>query len=213
MIARTPLLLASLTLGICAAHARAQDFGGQVVQDPRANTATYDFHFDGPPRGFAFLFASPWTISPWRLPGIGNYYLSPLPTLQIGAVQMDAFGKSGLQLVLPMSIAKRGIAFQPLFVDTRLQLRLVHSICFDVGLDQAQPTFTGRWHSGTGEYCFQIGNVRANDVVSVKVGTQEVFAGKADKDGPFRGCFRHPKPFDRGVTLEVRVNDRRIKRR
>lgn len=99
-----PFALATL---LATAAAPAQDLDGQVVRDPNAGLATYTFQFDGPPRGCAYLFVSPWLLpSPFQVGGIHNpLFINPILGLPPFGAALDAAGQGGLQFVLPMSVA------------------------------------------------------------------------------------------------------------
>ncbi|MEM8835447.1 MAG: dockerin type I domain-containing protein [Planctomycetota bacterium] len=73
---------AALTLGFaCSINAASigQDLAGEVVPDPFDGTATYDFHFNGPPRGqsnyFGFGFATGFWFNPFS--GFNQSFVSP----------------------------------------------------------------------------------------------------------------------------------------
>ncbi len=113
-------LVAVLTV-VMAAGAVAQDFDAQVTRDPASNLAIYDFHFNGPPRGVAWLFVSPFLMEPpFPLPNnIGPLFLDPGTFFPVSPfLPLDQRGQGDYRLILPDNITD-GLAIycQPVFID------------------------------------------------------------------------------------------------
>lgn len=140
---RTTLLtlVVGLSLG---ASAVAQDFTAKVEQDPRAGTAVYDFHFDGPPRGKVWLFASPLNLQPsLPLPPFGPLFLDPGAFFPITPqLPLDAQGEGRFVLPLPQPLTNNiPFSFQPVFIDPALNVRLPDNLFILVqGAQPAAPT-------------------------------------------------------------------------
>ncbi len=124
MLSRILPTTAAALLGallLTAAPTAAQDFDVQVQRDPRANTVTYDFHFQGPPRGHAWMFVSPLIqLPPLPLPGnIGPLFLNPgafFPVLP--PLQLDNLGQLQVPVPLPFGLVDDvPLVFQPAFID------------------------------------------------------------------------------------------------
>ena len=122
------LLSTALLSALAAAPAAAQDFDVQVQVDPRAGTATYDFHFNGPPRGSAVLWGGYGLLAnPVQLPGMGLLYLDPALSLSLMTVPLDQNGYANFKLPVNLGLVEGDcLCFQTLFVDTNRQLRLSH---------------------------------------------------------------------------------------
>lgn len=106
--------LLSLAIGlvtIAAPALDAQDLQAQVMVDPVAGTATYDFHFQGPPNGAAMLWVGPWLSVP-PIPGpLGPLYIHPsflLPATPL--LPLDPSGQRQLQFTIPAALSA-GIPF------------------------------------------------------------------------------------------------------
>jgi hypothetical protein len=88
-------------IGLMATNLAAQDFSGTLQQDPKAGFATYDFNFDGPPKGFSGLFLGHQLLpSPIPIPG-GPLLLDPRNLFILPPVQLDPKGKGGQQIQIP----------------------------------------------------------------------------------------------------------------
>jgi Secretion system C-terminal sorting domain len=74
------VLISCLVLLLIASMSLAQSLDAEVVRDPNADTATYDFHFNGPPNGRAALFVG--TIDLFPNTFGYYYYLDPFFGLQ-----------------------------------------------------------------------------------------------------------------------------------
>lgn len=88
-----------LVAGLLASPAVAQDLDVDVVRNPD-DTVTYDFRFQGPPMGHAYLgLGLELYGNPLHLPGMGDLYINPLEIL--GPIPLDLFGNASLQVTVP----------------------------------------------------------------------------------------------------------------
>lgn len=118
-----------VTLGLAtAATLSAQSLDGEVVRNPD-DTVTYTIDLDGPPRGVAVLFASPFLLpAPVPLP-IGPLWIDPLALLPVGsAIPIDPLGQAQLQfrLAVPVSLGLP-FSFQSLNLDSNHVLMFSHN--------------------------------------------------------------------------------------
>jgi len=127
---------------VALASTNAQDLNADVVRDPAANIATYDFHFDGPPGGSAFLYGS-FGVLPRPLPilGIfGNLEIEPNGAAFVCPVFYNPVGQAQCQLVLPMQTWEHfNLHFQALVVDPALNVAFTPAVALVQGAGPAAP--------------------------------------------------------------------------
>ena len=113
------LLVATTALSLTLAEASAQTLEGTVQNDPNSGLATYDFHFNGPPRGQAMLWISPWILpTPFPTP-LGPLWLDPsLMFRGTGILPLDNSGQLDLSGSIPFDLsAGQPLVFQSLNID------------------------------------------------------------------------------------------------
>ena len=194
-------LLSSLT---------AQDMTASVSADPRAGTATYDFHFDGPPRGFAVLFVTQSLLpKPIDLGPIGTWELE-VPGLPLVTLPMSSTGKAAFRLTLPIRVAPQ-LSFQPLFIDAQLTLRLTPAWSF-YALQNDGPQMAGAdaasfsWSSRSKVVKFSVQQCKKGDHIEVRVNGRVMCQFVARQDGVRSNWFKHNNPCATGTKIEVRKN-------
>lgn len=161
-------IIALLIIALLTSTLAAQNFDGQVTQDPKAGLAIYDFHFSGPPNGHAILFTSlglgPFPI---QIGQIGPLYLDPFFFPVSPYLQLDRNGQGHYPMALPMSLTQDlTFCFQALFIDPNLMLRVpnqwvaaaqgamkkpTHDVSYAIGYDLNSATvdFAGHGKPGT----------------------------------------------------------------
>lgn len=116
-----PLTLIAAASFALATASVAQDLTADVVRDPAANTATYDFHFNGPPRGVAFLYGAFDVLPfPQQIPGIfGLLEFDPANAAFVCPVVFPPLGgPANCQIQLPMRLWEDvNLHFQGLVID------------------------------------------------------------------------------------------------
>ena len=188
----------------------AQDMTASISTDPRAGTATYDFRFDGPPAGFAVLFATRSTLpKPIDLGPIGSWELE-VPGIPLATIPMSPMGTGAFRLTLPIGAAPQ-LSFQPLFIDRSLNLRLTPAWSFFC-LQSDGPQMAGgdvatfSWSSRSKVVKFTVQECKRGDHIVVKVNGRVMCQFVARQNGKRSNWFKHNNPCAAGTRIEVLKN-------
>lgn len=188
----------------------SQELEASVTIDTSTSLATYDFAFDGPAKGYAVLFASVTTTpAPFAIPGIGVWELE-IPALRAATVALDSTGKKSLKLSVPLGVAPQ-LAFQPLFIDTSLNLRLAPAWGFFTLRDTGPMAGGGdscamSWSSKSKVCKFTVGQCALSDLIVVKVNGRVVCQFAARRAGKRSNWFKHPNLLAPGTKIEITKN-------
>ncbi len=205
-----------LTIGLSVNSLSAQDFTANVQQDPKAGTATYDFHFQGPPNGAAGLFLGTQLIPlPLPIPG-GQLLIDPRNLIIPPPLVLDPRGQNQQQFRIP-DTALLGITLesQAWFLDNQFNFVIPNKFLAIAGgkaikaPTPKKPSYAMSYDSKGGDTNIQVwGEPGAKATITLKdakgkvIGTTTVTVGPKGKSKI--GAAKLSKAITPGSSWEIK---------